>query len=56
MIGLREDQRVRVQLVSRINALFPVASGLFVASGLVESSHRPRWAAKQPQNQPLGCD
>ncbi len=41
MIGLREDQQVKTQLVARINLLFPVA----VASGLA-----PRWAAQQPQN------
>ena len=47
MIGLREDQRVKAQLVARINRLFPVvvASGCPVASGLA-----PRWAAQQPQN------
>ncbi len=53
MIGLREDQRVKAQLVARINRLFPVVvageppvvSGCPVASGLA-----PRWAAQQPQN------
>ena len=35
MIGLREDQQVKVQLVARINQLFPVAvNGAVVASGL----------------------
>ena len=46
MIGLREDQQVKVQLVARINQLFPVAvNGAVVASGLA-----PRWAAQQPQS------
>ena len=36
MIGLREDQQVRTQLVARINLLFPVvvSSGLPVMCGL----------------------
>ncbi len=42
MIGLREDQQVKTQLVARINLLFPV---VVVASGLA-----PRWAAQQPQS------
>ena len=43
MIGLREDQREKAQLVGKINALFPewrdtfVANGLVVARGLVPS-------------------
>ncbi len=47
MIGLREDQRLKAQLVARINRLFPVvvAGEPPVASGLA-----PRWAAQQPQN------
>jgi uncharacterized membrane protein len=53
MIGLREDQRVKAQLVARINRQFPVVvageppvvSGFSVASGLA-----PHWAAQQPQN------
>ncbi|SDV10873.1 hypothetical protein SAMN05216202_5128 [Pseudomonas mucidolens] len=55
MIGLREDRRMAVRLISRINALFPVARPVEesfpcgkgacpVARGLV-----PRWAAQQPQ-------
>ncbi len=47
MIGLREDQQVRAQLVGKINALFYAANGLSVASGLA-----PRWAAQQPKNLP----
>ena len=43
MIGLREDQQVRAQLVGKINALFYAANGLCVASGLA-----PRWGAKRP--------
>ena len=49
MIGLREDQQVRAQLVGKINALFYAANGLCVASGLA-----PRWAAQQPHNLPQG--
>ena len=58
MIGLREDQRERVQLVGKINALFAQlrdafgASGPVVANGLVVASGlAPRWAAQQPQPQ-----
>ena len=35
MIGLREDQRERAQLVGKINALFPELRDAFVASGSV---------------------
>jgi hypothetical protein len=62
MIGLREDQRERVQLVGKINALFAqlrdglvvvgglaVANRPVVANGLVVASGlAPRWAAQQP--------
>ncbi len=48
MIGLREDQQMKAQLVARINTLFPDLRGPSVVSGLA-----PRWAAQQPQNQPL---
>ncbi len=64
MIGLREDQRERVQLVGKINALFVqlrdafgasgpvVANRPVVANGLVVASGlAPRWAAQQPQPQ-----
>ncbi|WP_155952200.1 hypothetical protein [Pseudomonas sp. CHM02] len=52
MIGLREDQQMKAQLVDKINALFPVVSGLVVVSELVVvSGLAPRWAAQQPQNQ-----
>jgi len=40
MIGLREDQQVRTQLVGKINALFPVLSEAFVASGLARVGPR----------------
>ena len=46
MIGLREDQQMKAQLVATINQLFAVSSSPVVVSGLA-----PRWAAKQPQNQ-----
>ena len=63
MIGLREDQRERAQLVGKINALFvqlrdglvvvgglAVANRPVVANGLVVASGlAPRWAAQQPQ-------
>lgn len=35
MIGLREDQREKAQLVGKINALFPEWRDTFVANGLV---------------------
>ena len=43
MIGLREDQQMKAQLVARINQLFPDLRGPRVVSGLA-----PRWAAQQP--------
>ena len=51
MIGLREDQQVKAQLVARINQLYAVSSGLVVVTELVVvSGLAPRWAAKQPQS------
>lgn len=38
MIGLREDQQVRAQLIGKINALFFVVNGLPVASPLATIS------------------
>ena len=38
MIGLREDQQVRAQLIGKINALFFVVNGLPVASPLATGS------------------
>ena len=39
MIGLREDQRERVQLVGKINALFgQLRDGLVVVGGLATTS------------------
>ena len=49
MIGLREDQREKAQLVGKINALFPEWRDTFVAKGLVVA----RWLAPSPQQASL---
>jgi DNA-binding transcriptional LysR family regulator len=49
---LDQEAVTAVWLVQRKGAQTPMAKAfveLLVASGLVESSHRPRWAAQQPQ-------
>ncbi len=55
MIGLREDQREKAQLVGKINALFPEWRDTFVANGLVVARRlAPRH--NKPRSPPItGC-
>lgn len=49
MIGLREDQRERAQLVGKINALFAQLRDGFVASGIVVESGARHNKPRSPQ-------